>query len=103
MPPSKKPPEFKPRRCKYCKLLFVPIVGCKNNRRNAELQRFCCDNHRKAYHRNGGLNWERLEEKIERLVQKLVKQELEKTAGEFRTEMRNSLVMQTSADSRPAA
>jgi hypothetical protein len=73
MPPSKKPPEFKPRKCRYCKLVFVPVIGAKNNRRNAELQRFCCDNHRKAWHRNGGMNMERLMESVEREVRKMVK------------------------------
>jgi hypothetical protein len=101
MPPTKNPPEFKPRKCKYCKLTFVPMVGAKNNRRNAELQRFCCDKHRRDYHRHGGLNWPKLEEKIQKLVAKLVKQELEKTAAEFRTEMRNAIAMQIPGDSRP--
>ena len=92
MPPSKKAPEFKPRRCRYCKLVFVPVLTEKNkNPHNAESQKFCCPAHRKAYHLNGGLNWERLMARVENQVRKIVRDELSKTMEELRTDLRNAL------------
>lgn len=78
-PKKARPPEYKPRKCKYCRLTFVPVVGAKGNRRNAELQKFCGKKCKDAYHRNGGMNWERFTERVDALVRKLVRDELQKT------------------------
>jgi hypothetical protein len=76
VPKKQRPVEYKPRRCKYCRLLFVPVVGPKLNRRNAEIQKFCCRKHKDAYHKNGGMNWERFMERVNKEVRKIVRDEL---------------------------
>lgn len=56
--PSK--PALQPRRCRYCKAVFTP-------KRPQDIDaRFCEPNHRKAYHKYGGLPYDKMREQIRR-------------------------------------
>jgi hypothetical protein len=63
---------YRPRRCKYCKLMFVPT--CKDSH-NADIAKFCSRKHKDAYRRNGGMNMERLEEVVIRATIKALKED----------------------------
>jgi len=52
-------PEWKPRRCKRCKLMFVPDG---KNPANAKRAKFCCKNCKNGYHRHGGMDLDRMRE-----------------------------------------
>ena len=56
--------KIKPRRCKYCRVMFAPVCRNEQQRTNAEAQKFCCPAHRKSYHLNGGINFDQLVEKV---------------------------------------
>lgn len=51
---------LKPRRCKYCRAVFTPA---RPQDRDAK---FCEPNHRKAYHRYGGLPFDKLMDRVRR-------------------------------------
>ena len=72
-PHKKQKPAFlalKPRRCKYCRAVFVP-----NRPQDAEAK-FCEPNHRKAYHKYGGLPFDKLMERVRKEVRVIVREEL---------------------------
>ena len=50
-------PEWKPRRCKHCKLMFVPA---DKNPYNAKTAKFCCKKCKDGFHRHGGMDADRL-------------------------------------------
>jgi Ser/Thr protein kinase RdoA (MazF antagonist) len=85
--PKPKEPEFKLKRCPYCKLLFRPMLGRKNVRANAERQRFCSTKCRAGFHRNGGMNFEVMMERIERKVLKIVDARWAEIAESVKTEL----------------
>ena len=88
-------PEFRLKRCAYCKLTFRPILGKKNVRANAERQRFCCRKCKDRFHRNGAMNWERFEERTGKLVKKFVREEWALIRDEIKTELLEILKFQT--------
>jgi len=57
---------LKPRKCAYCRGSFTPQRGQDKD------QRFCCPNHRKAFHRYGGLPYHKMREQIMKDVRKEV-------------------------------
>jgi hypothetical protein len=58
-------PEWKPRKCKRCKLTFVPP---DKNPANAQRRKFCSRGCKDGYHRSGGLNYEQLVDRVARKV-----------------------------------
>jgi hypothetical protein len=56
-------PEWKPRKCPTCKLTFVPQ---DKNPANAKRKRFCTRKCKDGFHRNGGMNLDRLMEVVAR-------------------------------------
>ena len=77
MPKSETPIKIKARKCKYCKLSFVPPCRNKQQQVNAENQKFCCRQHKDAYHLHGGFNWERFWTKFEKEVRRVAREEAE--------------------------
>jgi hypothetical protein len=69
--PTKEPTPYrgawKLRRCKHCKLTYAPT--CKDAA-NASKSKFCCKKCKDSYHNNGGMNMERLVEKVVNAVRK---------------------------------
>src|SRR5271170_4254564 len=63
---------WKPRKCKHCKLTFVP--SCRDQA-NARKKLFCTPKCRMAYHRSGGLNFDQLIERVVRKVAKILTQD----------------------------
>jgi hypothetical protein len=64
---KKKPAAFlalKPRRCKYCRAIFVPA------RPQDAQAKFCEPNHRKAYHRYGGLPFDKLMDRVRKEIKR---------------------------------
>lgn len=66
--PTAKDP-WRLRRCKNCKLTFKPLG---KDRGNAERAKFCKRKCKDDYHRNGGMNIERLYEVVTRATIKAV-------------------------------
>ena len=60
-----------PRRCKYCRAVFVP-----ERPQDAKRAKFCCPNHQKAYWRFGGLPFDKMKNQIMKDVRKIVREEL---------------------------
>jgi hypothetical protein len=58
---------WKPRKCRHCKLTFVPT--CRDAA-NAKRQEFCTAKCRIDYHRNGGMNMTQLTERATNAVLK---------------------------------
>lgn len=66
--PSSTLPASRPlRRCRYCHARFKPDA-----QPGGKPQVFCCAQHRKNYHRYGGLPFEKLKATMEKLVRKLI-------------------------------
>ena len=65
MPKAKRSAAWRPRRCKHCKLMYVPG---DTNPANAERSKFCNRKCKDSYHRNGGINLPRLLEVVARKV-----------------------------------
>lgn len=63
---------WRPRRCKNCKLTYVPPGKDKGN---ADRSIFCTTKCRVSYHRNGGMNMDRLREVLTRAIIKALKQD----------------------------
>jgi hypothetical protein len=59
-----KPIKIKARKCRYCGLMFTPRCTRKQQRTNAQRQKFCCIEHRNAFHCNGSISFERVCEKV---------------------------------------
>lgn len=91
-------PAYKPRKCRHCKLTFVPKVGMKGNRLNAENQKFCCKKCKDNYHRNGGMNWERFMERVDANVRKIVRDEFSRQMDRIVEETRHALLTPLVAD-----
>lgn len=70
MPVKTKRDPWRPRRCKTCKLMYVPPGKDKGN---AERSKFCTKKCRDGYHRNGGMNLARLQEVLARALAKTLK------------------------------
>ncbi len=84
MPANPKPktaPALRPRRCKYCRGMFVP------ERAQDKDAKFCMPNHRKQYWRYGGLPFDKMKEQIMKDVRKLIRDELRQIAEETRALM----------------
>lgn len=62
---------YSPRKCPHCNAVFLPQV------RGGLQQRFCCPEHRKAYHQYGTLPFEKLMERIRKEIRSIVREELE--------------------------
>jgi hypothetical protein len=60
-------PEWKPRRCKCCKLMFVPM---DKNPANAGRSKFCTKRCKDRYHNSGGMNIVRFHEVVTRATVK---------------------------------
>jgi hypothetical protein len=60
-------PEWKPRKCKCCKLTYVPM---DSNPANAKRSKFCNRKCKDGYHRNGGMSLPRLQEVVIRATVK---------------------------------
>lgn len=86
MPTQPKPIKLKPRRCKYCRLEFVPACRNEQQRTNAEAQKFCSPAHRKAYHLNGGITFDRLVDKATRKIGEALMQD-EKFIASLKTRL----------------
>lgn len=84
MPKSTGPNPWKLRKCKSCKLLYAPT--CRDAA-NARKSLFCTAKCKNYYHRNGGMDMERMEEVLERrLLKRLLADEvfLEAVADKMR-------------------
>ena len=80
----KRGPEWKPRKCKCCKLTFVPL---DKNPANAGRRKFCTRRCKDDYHRNGSMNIQRFHEVLLRKVLKALREDdafLEAIAGKVR-------------------
>lgn len=64
-----------PRRCRYCRASFVP----EDHR--GEKARFCCENHRKAFWRYGGLPFDKMKQQILKDIKPLIRDEIERCAA----------------------
>lgn len=63
-----------PRRCRYCRTIFVPETRRGNH------ARFCCDDHRKAYWRYGGLRFDKFKAQLIKELKRFVTEEIERCA-----------------------
>lgn len=63
-------PALKARRCRYCKASFRP-----RRTQDAE-QRFCSPTHRKAFHKYGGLPFDKLMDRVRRELREIVRAEI---------------------------
>ena len=61
---------YHPRKCPHCKAVFTPLV------RGGLEQRFCCPQHRKAFHQYGSLPFEKLMERIRKEIREIVRTEV---------------------------
>jgi hypothetical protein len=68
MPIPKNDP-YRPRKCRFCKLLFKPAG---KDRGNAQKQEFCTAAHRKEFWKHGGLPYQKLLDKLEKAVVKIL-------------------------------
>jgi len=66
---AKKLNPYRPRRCKRCKLVFVPDKD-KLDKGQAGRAKFCTRKCKDSYHRNGGMNIDRLHEVMTRRLSK---------------------------------
>ena len=55
------------RRCRYCHAQFKPDA-----QPGGKPQVFCCPQHRKNYHRYGGLPFDKLQARLDKEIRKLV-------------------------------
>lgn len=78
MPKRPEGEAYKPRRCKCCKLVFVPQ---DKNPANAIRKKFCTKKCKDGYHRNGGMNIDRLAEVLARRMKPIV---IETVAAQLR-------------------
>jgi hypothetical protein len=69
---KQKADRLKPRKCLYCKARFFP------KRVSGKPEKFCSPNHRKAFHRYGGLPFDKLMARIQKEVRAIVKEEIRK-------------------------
>ena len=58
-------PEWKPRKCKACKITYKPT---DSNPWNAKRSRFCCGDCKRNYRRSGGMNLNKLTELVAGIV-----------------------------------
>jgi len=66
---AKKLNPYRPRRCKRCRLVFVPDKD-KLDKGQAGRAKFCTRKCKDSYHRNGGMNIDRLHEVMARRLAK---------------------------------
>ena len=85
MPKSRKDP-FRPRLCRFCKLIFKPKG---KNPANAAEQEFCTAAHRKEFWRHGALPFEKLMGKIEKRVREIAREEIEQITEIATAELRS--------------
>lgn len=71
-PAQQDPPKakLKPRQCRYCKARFTP------RRPQDADQRFCSPTHRKAFHKYGGLPFDKLLDRMRKEVRAMIRAEL---------------------------
>ena len=67
MPKPTRGAQWKPRKCKHCKLIYVPK---DKNPANAARSKFCTRKCKDGYHRNGGMNLDRLVEVLMRRLKR---------------------------------
>jgi hypothetical protein len=94
MPKSTEKNPWRPRRCKNCKLVYVPPGKDKGN---AERSTFCTKKCRDSYHRNGGMNMARLQEVVTRATIKALKSDaafLESLSDQLRASNMGAMVRQ---------
>jgi hypothetical protein len=87
-------PEWKPRRCKHCKLMFTPA---DKNPANAKRAKFCGKKCKDGYHRHGGMNTDRLIDYVTKgVLQRLHADEtfLDSLADKLRASSLGSMVRQ---------
>ncbi len=72
MPVSPARNPWKPRKCKHCKLTYVP--SCRDQG-NARKSIFCTRKCKSSYHRSGGINFDQLIEKAARKVFALLRED----------------------------
>jgi hypothetical protein len=70
--PSTTPKTLKPRQCKYCRAQFTPA------RLAGKEAKFCCPNHRKAYHRYGGLPFDKLMDRVRKEMKLEIRAEVQR-------------------------
>jgi hypothetical protein len=79
MPKSVKTPQkrsrdpYRKRKCKLCKLPFVPTT---KNAKNADGQEFCQDAHRKEFWKYGSLPMAKMMARIEKRCREIAREEL---------------------------
>jgi hypothetical protein len=78
MPIPKNDP-YKPRKCRFCKLLFKPTG---KDRGNAQKQEFCTAAHRKEFWKHGGLPYQKLLDKLEKAVVKILNDRIREVVRE---------------------
>ena len=68
-PMTKKPKGIAKRKCRYCKGEFKPA-------RAYPVMRFCCDSHRKLYHKYGSLPLEKILDRAEARAREIAAAEI---------------------------
>jgi hypothetical protein len=78
MPIPKNDP-YRPRKCRFCKLTFKPSG---KDRGNAQKQEFCTPAHRKEFWKHGGLPYQKLLDKLEKAVTKILNERMREICRE---------------------
>ena len=81
MPIPKNDP-YRPRKCRFCKLLFKPAG---KDRGNAQKQEFCTAAHRKEFWKHGAVPVQKLLLRQEKRMREIAREEIEQAFAQLAT------------------